>query len=152
MITPDMPIRIGKQIIKNRITMAPTVKFTAGEDGKVTDFFVKHYGLRAQHGCGLICVEATAVSPEAIIDLYYPCRTVSGTLYSGLPEGAGSLLTCVKPSSDALRTASASAPRCSLHTLYIHDQRHTRTSPTGGQNSNSARPSWHTALPGGTGG
>lgn len=64
MITPDMPIRIGKQIIKNRITMAPTVKFTAGEDGKVTDFFVKHYGLRAQHGCGLICVEATAVSPE----------------------------------------------------------------------------------------
>lgn len=64
MITPDMPIRIGKQIIKNRITMAPTVKFTAGDDGKVTDFFVKHYSLRVQHGCGLICVEATAVSPE----------------------------------------------------------------------------------------
>ena len=44
--------------------MAPTVKFTAGADGVVTDFFVKHYALRAKHGCGLICVEATAVSPE----------------------------------------------------------------------------------------
>ena len=64
MITPDMPIRIGTKTSKNRITMAPTVKFTAGEDGVVTDFFVKHYALRAKHGCGLICVEATAVSPE----------------------------------------------------------------------------------------
>lgn len=64
MITPDMPIRIGTKTSKNRITMAPTVKFTAGEDGIVTDFFVKHYALRAKHGCGLICVEATAVSPE----------------------------------------------------------------------------------------
>ncbi len=44
--------------------MAPTVKFNAGEDGIATDFFVKHYALRAAHGCGLICVEATAVSPE----------------------------------------------------------------------------------------
>ena len=64
MITPDMPIQIGNRICKNRITMAPTVKFTAGEDGIVTDFFVKHYSLRAAHGCGLVCVEATAVSPE----------------------------------------------------------------------------------------
>ena len=64
MSTPDMPIRIGKKVCKNRITMAPTVKFNAGEDGIVTDFFVKHYALRAKHGCGLICVEATAVSPE----------------------------------------------------------------------------------------
>lgn len=64
MITPDMPVRIGKRICKNRITMAPTVKFTAGEEGMVTDFFVRHYALRAKHACGLICVEATAVSPE----------------------------------------------------------------------------------------
>ncbi len=64
MSTPDMPIRIGKKTCKNRITMAPTVKFTAGDDGNVTDFFVKHYALRAEHGCGLVCVEATAVSPE----------------------------------------------------------------------------------------
>lgn len=64
MLTPDMPIRIGGRICKNRITMAPTVKFNAGPDGIATDFFVKHYALRAKHGCGLICVEATAVSPE----------------------------------------------------------------------------------------
>ena len=60
----EMPIRIGTKTCKNRITMAPTVKFTAGEDGLVTDFFVRHYALRARHGFGLICVEATAVSPE----------------------------------------------------------------------------------------
>ncbi len=64
MAAPDMVIQIGKKVCKNRITMAPTVKFTAGEDGMVTDFFVKHYALRAEHGCGLICVEATCVSPE----------------------------------------------------------------------------------------
>ena len=64
MTTPDMPIRIGTKVLKNRITMAPTVKFTAGTDGIATDFFAGHYGLRARHGCGLICVEATAVSPE----------------------------------------------------------------------------------------
>ena len=45
--------------------MAPTVKFNAGKDGVVTDFFLNHYGLRAKHGCGLICVEATAFSSMA---------------------------------------------------------------------------------------
>ena len=64
MPAPNTPIQIGKKTSKNRITMAPTVKFNAGEDGVVTDFFVDHYALRARHGCGLICVEATAVSPE----------------------------------------------------------------------------------------
>ena len=64
MITPDMPIKIGNKTCKNRITMAPTVKFNAGNDGIPTDFFIEHYGLRARHGCGLVCVEATAVSPE----------------------------------------------------------------------------------------
>ena len=64
MIRPDMPVKIGSRVCKNRITMAPTVKFNAGEDGLVTDFFTDHYALRAKHGCGLICVEATAVSPE----------------------------------------------------------------------------------------
>ena len=64
MNTASMPIWIGKKVCKNRITMAPTVKFTAGRDGMVTDFFVRHYSLRAQNGVGLICVEATAVSPE----------------------------------------------------------------------------------------
>ncbi len=64
MITADMPIRIGKRTAKNRVTMAPTVKFIAGEDGIPTEDFAVHYAERAQHGCGFICVEATCVAPE----------------------------------------------------------------------------------------
>ena len=38
------PITINKTIIKNRMTMAPTVKFDfAGEDGKVTEKHIQHY-------------------------------------------------------------------------------------------------------------
>lgn len=59
------PIIIGSKRVKNRITMAPTVKFDfAGEDGKVTEKHIEHYRERAEGGCGLICVEATAVTPE----------------------------------------------------------------------------------------
>ncbi len=59
------PIKINKTIVKNRLTMAPTVKFDyAGEDGKVTQKHIDHYRERAEHGCGLICVEATAISPD----------------------------------------------------------------------------------------
>ena len=59
------PITIRNKTIKNRLTMAPTVKFDyAGADGKVTDLHIEHYRERAAHGCGLICVEATAVSPD----------------------------------------------------------------------------------------
>lgn len=59
------PIQIGKRICKNRITMAPTVKFAAGDDGIVTEELVKHYEARAAHGVGLIVVEATCVAKEA---------------------------------------------------------------------------------------
>ena len=58
------PIMINSTKVKNRITMAPTVKFDyAGPDGLVTEKHIEHYGKRAEHGCGLICVEATAVTP-----------------------------------------------------------------------------------------
>ena len=59
------PITINKTKVKNRITMAPTVKFDyAGPDGKVTQKHIDHYRERAEHDCGLICVEATAVTPD----------------------------------------------------------------------------------------
>ena len=59
------PITINKTIIKNRLTMAPTVKFDyAGPDGKATQKHIEHYRERAAHGAGLICVEATAVTPD----------------------------------------------------------------------------------------
>ncbi len=58
------PITINKTVVKNRLTMAPTVKFDyAGEDGRVTLKHTEHYRKRAEGGCGLICVEATAVTP-----------------------------------------------------------------------------------------
>ena len=59
------PIIINKTVVKNRLTMAPTVKFGyAGDDGRVTEKHIGHYKERAEHGCGLICVEATAVTPD----------------------------------------------------------------------------------------
>ena len=59
------PIKIGTKICKNRITMAPTVKFATDDSGLVTDEFVAHYEERAAHGCGLIVVEATCVDKTA---------------------------------------------------------------------------------------
>lgn len=64
MTDPNSPVKIGRKIIKNRITMAPTVKFYAGADGMVTDEFVRHYEERAKHGTGLIVLEATCVAKE----------------------------------------------------------------------------------------
>ena len=64
MAKANTPIIIGNRTCKNRITMAPTVKFAAGPDGMVTDEFVRHYEKRAEHGVGLIVVEATCVAKE----------------------------------------------------------------------------------------
>ena len=59
------PIIINKTTVKNRLTMAPTVKFDfAGPDGKATQKHIDHYRQRAAANCGLICVEATAVTPD----------------------------------------------------------------------------------------
>lgn len=64
MITANTPIKINNHTVKNRLTFAPTVKFDwTNNTGLVIDRFVKHYEDRAKYGCGLICVEATAVSP-----------------------------------------------------------------------------------------
>lgn len=57
-------ISIGKFTLKNRITMAPTVKFDYTNDsGIATEKLIQHYTLRAKGGQSLICVEATAVLP-----------------------------------------------------------------------------------------
>lgn len=64
MINVNSPIKIGSKILKNRITMAPTVKFFADENGMVTDEFVHHYEERAKHDVGLIVLEATCICPE----------------------------------------------------------------------------------------
>ena len=60
----DEAIKIGTKVIPNRITFAPTVKFDFTDDsGKANEKLVSHYVERAKGGCGLICVEATAVTP-----------------------------------------------------------------------------------------
>jgi 2,4-dienoyl-CoA reductase-like NADH-dependent reductase (Old Yellow Enzyme family) len=85
-ITPmrvNSPITINKTVIKNRLTMAPTVKFDyAEDDGKVTERHVEHYRERAEHECGLICVEANAVSPEGRF-----CKTHLGLWEDSQAEG-----------------------------------------------------------------
>lgn len=47
--------------LRNRIVMSPMCQYSAGEDGKVNDWHIMHYGARAAGGVGLIIVEATAV-------------------------------------------------------------------------------------------
>ncbi|MCR5674282.1 MAG: NADH:flavin oxidoreductase [Lachnospiraceae bacterium] len=77
------PIIINRTGVKNRLTMAPTVKFDyAGADGKVTEKHIEHYRERAMHGCGLICVEATAVTPDGRF-----CKTHLGLWEDGQIEG-----------------------------------------------------------------
>lgn len=74
MIKVDTPIKIGKFTLKNRITFAPTVKFDFTDDsGVANERHVTHYTERAKGGCGLICVEATAVVPGGRF-----CRTHMG--------------------------------------------------------------------------
>ncbi len=64
MIKIDTPIKIGSYTLKNRITFAPTVKFDFTDDsGVANEKLIEHYVERAKGGCGLICVEATAVTP-----------------------------------------------------------------------------------------
>ncbi len=59
-------ILIGKKKVKNRLTFAPTVKFDWAEVGTGVPIkrHAEHYGEIAKYGCGLICVEATCVSPD----------------------------------------------------------------------------------------
>lgn len=59
-------IKIGKLVVPNRMTFAPTVKFGWAEvdTGIPNERHIKHYGDVAKYGCGLICVEATCVSKD----------------------------------------------------------------------------------------
>lgn len=59
------PLRLGELTIPNRIMMSPMSQRAAGEDGRMTDWHLVHYGSRAVGGCGLVTIEDTAVSPLA---------------------------------------------------------------------------------------
>ena len=64
MATISDPITIRNHQVKNRVVMPPIVVFGAADDGVVTDWHVAHYRRRAEGGCGIVIVEATAVRPE----------------------------------------------------------------------------------------
>lgn len=57
------PFRLRGLTLRNRIVMSPMCQYSAGEDGRATDWHLVHLGSRAVGGCGLILVEATAVEP-----------------------------------------------------------------------------------------
>jgi 2,4-dienoyl-CoA reductase-like NADH-dependent reductase (Old Yellow Enzyme family) len=59
------PLELGDLTIPNRIMMSPMSQRAAGEDGRMGDWHLVHYGSRAVGGCGLVMVEDTAVSPLA---------------------------------------------------------------------------------------
>ena len=54
---------LGELALKNRIVMAPMCMYSAGSDGKATDWHVLHYATRAMGQVGLVIVEATGVAP-----------------------------------------------------------------------------------------
>ena len=60
MSTLFSPVKIGRQVLKNRLVMAPMTRCRADGAGVPTDLMVTYYGQRAS--AGLILSEATATS------------------------------------------------------------------------------------------
>ncbi len=61
------PLTIRGMTAKNRIAMSPMLMYMAGEDGRVTDLHLAHYGARMIGGVGLVVTEVVAVAPEGRI-------------------------------------------------------------------------------------
>lgn len=58
------PFSLRDLTLPNRIVVSPMAQYSAGEDGKVTDWHLMHYGGFAVSGAGLTILEATAVMRE----------------------------------------------------------------------------------------
>ncbi len=61
------PLTVRSLTLKNRIMLSPMCQYSAGDDGRATDWHLVHYGARAVGGTGLIMLEATAVEPRGRI-------------------------------------------------------------------------------------
>lgn len=59
------PIKIGEQVVKNRIFMPP-LSTNLGNKGYVTDELVEHYKSRAKGGVGLFVTEVVTVEPTYV--------------------------------------------------------------------------------------
>jgi 2,4-dienoyl-CoA reductase-like NADH-dependent reductase (Old Yellow Enzyme family) len=60
------PISFGPLQLRNRIMVSPMCQYSA-VDGSATDWHLIHLGSLALSGAGLLCLEATGVSPEGRI-------------------------------------------------------------------------------------
>ncbi|MGY6633675.1 MAG: NADH:flavin oxidoreductase/NADH oxidase [Alkalilacustris sp.] len=60
------PIRFRSVVARNRIMMAPMCQYSA-EDGMPNDWHLGHLAARATGGVGIVCLEATHVTPEGRI-------------------------------------------------------------------------------------
>src|SRR5687768_17021574 len=60
------PLAIRGVTLRNRIVMSPMCQYSS-TDGLVNDWHLVHLGSRAVGGCGLVMVEATAVTPQGRI-------------------------------------------------------------------------------------
>jgi 2,4-dienoyl-CoA reductase-like NADH-dependent reductase (Old Yellow Enzyme family) len=63
------PLALRGLTLRNRIAMSPMCMYSAGEDGRATDFHLAHLAARATGGVGLIITEATAVEPRGRISV-----------------------------------------------------------------------------------
>lgn len=59
------PIKIGKQVVKNRIFMPP-LSTNLGNKGYVTNELIEHYQARAKGGVGLFVTEVVTVEPTYV--------------------------------------------------------------------------------------
>jgi 2,4-dienoyl-CoA reductase-like NADH-dependent reductase (Old Yellow Enzyme family) len=60
------PLSLGLLDLPNRIMISPMCQYSA-QDGNASDWHTVHLGSLAISGAGLLCLEATAVSPEGRI-------------------------------------------------------------------------------------
>src|SRR4051812_46153961 len=60
------PLTFRSLTLRNRLAVSPMCQYSS-EDGFATDWHLVHLGSRASGGAGLVCAEATAVSPEGRI-------------------------------------------------------------------------------------
>jgi len=80
---PDLfaPFSLRSVELRNRIAMSPMCMYSAGTDGRVTDWHTAHYLSRAVGGVAMIVTEATAVEARG--------RISAGDLGSGTTTKSG---------------------------------------------------------------
>jgi 2,4-dienoyl-CoA reductase-like NADH-dependent reductase (Old Yellow Enzyme family) len=61
------PLSLRSLALRNRIAVSPMCQYSAGPDGRATDWHLVHLGARAAGGAGLVLTEATAVEARGRI-------------------------------------------------------------------------------------